>query len=181
MQEALQLQFGGASGTLAALGDKGISVGQALAEELGLAYPDAPWHAERDRLAAFVAACGVGTGSLGKIARDISLLMQSEVGEVAETSGEGRGGSSTMPHKRNPIGCSLTIAAAQRVPALVSTFLSCMLQEHERGSGGWQAEWPTVAAVIQSTGLAFASMAEVAEGLEIFRSACKPISNLRAV
>jgi 3-carboxy-cis,cis-muconate cycloisomerase len=165
--EALLLQFGGASGTLAALGDKGIAVGQALAEELDLPYPDAPWHTHRDRLAALVAACGVETGSLGKMARDISLLMQGEVGEAAEPGGAGRGGSSTMPHKHNPIACSLTLAAAHRVPGLVATLLSAMVQEHERGVGGWQAEWPTVAAVVQSTGLAVASMAEVAEGLVV--------------
>ncbi|HEV8042114.1 MAG TPA: 3-carboxy-cis,cis-muconate cycloisomerase [Bryobacteraceae bacterium] len=165
--EALLLQFGGASGTLASLGDKGDAVGQALAEELGLPYPDAPWHAHRDRLAALMAACGVETGSLGKMARDISLLMQGEVGEVAEPSSAGRGGSSAMPHKHNPIACSLTLAAAHRVPGLVAAFLTSMVQEHERGVGGWQAEWPTVAAVVQATGLAIASMAEAAEGLTV--------------
>ena len=161
------LQFGGASGTLAALSDKGIAVGQALAEELGLPYPDAPWHTHRDRLAALMAACGVETGSLGKMARDISLLMQGEVGEAAEPGGDGRGGSSAMPHKHNPIACALTLAAAHRVPGLVAAFLSSMVQEHERGVGGWQAEWPTVADVVQSTGLAIASMAEAAEGLAV--------------
>lgn len=165
--EALVIQFGGASGTLAALGQQGIAVGQALADDLGLAYPDAPWHTHRDRLAAMLCDCGVLTGSLGKMARDISLLMQNEIGEVAEPGGTGRGGSSTMPQKKNPIGCSLTLAAASRVPGLVATFLSAMTQEHERGTGGWQAEWPTVAALIQSTGLAIASMAEVAEGLSV--------------
>jgi 3-carboxy-cis,cis-muconate cycloisomerase len=165
--EALILQFGGASGTLAALGEKGIAVGRAIAEELDLPYPDAPWHTQRDRLAALVAACGVETGSLGKMARDISLLMQAEVGEVAEPGASGRGGSSTMPHKHNPTGCSLALAAAHRVPGLVAAFLSGMVQEHERGVGGWQAEWSTIAAVVQSTGLALASMAEVAEGLTV--------------
>ncbi len=164
---ALILQFGGASGTLASLGEKGIEVGRALAAELSLGYPDSPWHTHRDRLAHLVCACGVLTGSLGKMARDISLLMQGEVAEVAEPSEHGRGGSSTMPHKRNPIGCSVTLAAAQRVPPLVATFLSCMVQEHERGVGGWHAEWPVVADVIQATGLAVASMAEVSEGLMV--------------
>ena len=164
---ALILQFGGASGTLASLGEKGIEVGRALAAELSLGYPDSPWHTHRDRLASLVCACGVLTGSLGKMARDISLLMQSEVAEVAEPGGQGRGGSSTMPHKRNPIGCAVTLAAAQRVPPLVATFLSCMVQEHERGVGGWQAEWPVVADIIQATGLAVASMAEVSEGLTV--------------
>jgi 3-carboxy-cis,cis-muconate cycloisomerase len=93
--------------------------------------------------------------------------MQSEIAEVAEPGGQGRGGSSTMPHKRNPIGSALALAAAQRAPGLVATFLSAMVQEHERGVGGWQAEWPTVASLIQATGLAAASMAEVAGGLTV--------------
>jgi len=93
--------------------------------------------------------------------------MQNEVGEAAEPGGEGRGGSSTMPNKRNPTACVLTLAAAHRAPGLVASFLSAMLQEHERGVGGWQAEWPVVAAVIQSTGVAIASMAEVSEGLSV--------------
>ncbi len=164
---SLVVQLGGASGTAAALGEHGIAVGQALASELGLIYPDAPWHAHRDRLAALICACGILTGSLGKMARDISLLMQHEVGEVSEPAGEGRGSSSTMPQKRNPVGCVATLTSAYRVPGLVATFLSSMAQEHERGLGGAQAEWPTVAAVIQATGLAAASMAEVAEGLTV--------------
>ena len=166
-ENALMLQFGGASGTLAALGEHGLAVAERLANELQLGLPDAPWHTHRDRLAELVCACGVLTGSLGKIARDISLLMQSEVAEVAEPSSAGRGGSSTMPHKHNPVGCTVTLSVANRMPGLVSTFLSGMVQEHERAVGGWQAEWATVSAVIQSTGLAVSSMAEVAEGLTV--------------
>ena len=165
--EARILQFGGASGTLAALGDKGVEVGRALAAELGLGYPDAPWHTHRDRLAAVVTACGVQTGSLGKMARDVALLMQTEVAEAAEPGGAGRGGSSTMPHKRNPIACSLALVASHRVPGLVAAFLSAMVQEHERALGGWQSEWSTIAGVMQATALAAASMAEVAEGLVV--------------
>jgi 3-carboxy-cis,cis-muconate cycloisomerase len=165
--EALVLQLGGASGTLAALGSQGVAVAEAMARELGLGLPDAPWHTQRDRLAAVMAACGVLTGCLGKMARDISLLMQTEVAEVAEPGGEGRGGSSTMPQKRNPALCVVTLAAANRVPGLVSSFLSSMVQEHERAAGGWQAEWPTVAAVIQSTGVAAASMAQASAGLSV--------------
>src|SRR5882724_1641396 len=174
----LCVQFGGASGTLASLGRKGIEVADTLANELKLECPDGPWHTQRDRLAALMCACGVLTGTLGKIARDISLLMQGEVNEAAEPGGDGRGGSSTMPHKGNPIGCSLALAAGQRVPGLVASFLSGMVQEHERGVGGWQAEWPTVAAVIQATGLAAASMAEVAEGLKV--DAAQMRSNIEA-
>ena len=162
------LQFGGASGTLASLGDRGVSVAKALSDELGFeGPPPAPWHTQRDRLAELVCSCGVLTGSVGKMARDVSLLMQNEVAEAAEPVAEGRGGSSTMAHKRNPTACSLTLAQAHRVPGLVASFLSAMIQEHERAVGGWQAEWPIIAAVVQSTGLAVASMAEVAEGLSI--------------
>jgi 3-carboxy-cis,cis-muconate cycloisomerase len=114
-----------------------------------------------------VCSCGILTGSLGKLARDISLLMQGEVSEVAEPGGRGRGGSSSMPQKHNPIACAIALAAASRVPGLTAAFLSQMVQEHERAVGGWQAEWPTVTAVIQSTGVAVASMAEAAEGLAI--------------
>jgi 3-carboxy-cis,cis-muconate cycloisomerase len=165
--EALVLQFGGASGTLGALQRRGIQLSELMAAQLGLRVPDAPWHAHRDRLAEVICACAILTGSLGKMARDISLLMQHEVGEVAEPGGAGRGGSSTMPHKRNPIASVLTLAAANRVPGLTAAFLSQMVQEHERAIGGWQAEWPTVASVIQSTGVGLASMAEVAEGLSV--------------
>ena len=168
-KEILMVQLGGASGTLASLGEHGPAVALALATELGLACPEAPWHTHRDRLANLICACGVLTGSLGKIARDVSLMMQNEVAEVAEPGGHGRGGSSTMPHKRNPIGSTVTLAAAHRVPGQVAAFLSAMVQEHERGVGGWQAEWPIVASVIQSTGLAAASMVEVAEGLSVDR------------
>jgi 3-carboxy-cis,cis-muconate cycloisomerase len=164
---ALVLQFGGASGTLAALGDRGIEVGESVAQHLHLTFPDAPWHTHRDRLAAVVCACGILTGSLGKMARDISLLMQSEVAEVAEPGDSDRGGSSTMPQKRNPIGSTITLAAASRVPGLTFAFLSQMVQEHERAVGGWQAEWPTISAVIQATGVAIATMAETAEGMTV--------------
>jgi 3-carboxy-cis,cis-muconate cycloisomerase len=168
--EALVLQFGGASGTLASLADKGTIVAHALAEELGLRCADAPWHTHRDRLANLVCCCGVVTGSLGKMGRDISLLMQSEIAEVAEPGGDGRGGSSAMPHKRNPIACALTLASAERVPGLVASFLSAMVQEHERAVGGWQTEWPTIASIVQATGAAASSMAEVAEGLSVDRT-----------
>jgi 3-carboxy-cis,cis-muconate cycloisomerase len=169
-REALVIQFGGAVGTLASLGEQGPTVAQKLAAELGLSCPDAPWHAHRDRLAALVCACGVVTGSLGKIARDISLLMQNEIGEAAEPESQGRGGSSTMPHKRNPIGCAITMAAANRMPGLVASYLSSMLQEHERGVGGIQSEWPTIADVMQVTGVAAVSMAEIVEGLNVDES-----------
>lgn len=166
-RSALVLQFGGASGTLAALGRSGIAVSQALARDLDLALPDAPWHTHRDRLAGMVCDCGILVGCLGKMAGDLILLMQSEVAEVAEPSGAQRGGSSTMPHKNNPVGCTVTLAAANRVPGLVAGFLSSMVQEHERGAGGWQAEWKIVSDVLGATAIALSAMAEVAEGLTV--------------
>jgi len=167
--EALLVQLGGATGTLAALGDKGTAVANAVAEELGLHAPEAPWHTHRDRMAAMICACGVLVGSLAKLATDVSLLMQGEVAEVAEAGGEGRGGSSTMPQKQNPIASTIILAAATRVPGLVASYLSGMAQEHERAVGGWQAEWATVSEVLQSTGVAAASAAEIARGLKVDR------------
>jgi 3-carboxy-cis,cis-muconate cycloisomerase len=166
-EDCLVLQFGGASGTLAALEKDGPPIAQALANELKLACPEAPWHTQRDRLAALVCACGVLAGSLGKMARDITLLAQNEIAEVAEPASAGRGGSSTMPHKQNPVGSAIALAATQKVPGLVSSFLSAMVQEHERAAGGWQAEGSIVSGIIQNTGLAIACMAEVAEGLVV--------------
>jgi 3-carboxy-cis,cis-muconate cycloisomerase len=166
-EDCLLLQFGGASGTLAALGKDGQRLARALAAELKITCPEAPWHTQRDRLASLICACGTLTGSLGKMARDILLLSQNEIAEVAEPGGSERGGSSTMPHKHNPVGSALALAAAHRVPGLVSSFLTAMVQEHERAAGGWQAEWSIVSSVVQSTGLAIASMAHVAEGLTV--------------
>ncbi len=162
-RDACVVQFGGASGTLAALGPHGLAVSTELARELDLPSPDAPWHAHRDRLGWLVAACGIYTGTLGKIARDVSLLMQYEVAEAAEPGG----GSSTMPHKRNPAGCAVALAASTRVPGLVSAFLSGLPQEHERGLGGWHAEGATVASVVQTTGAALAAVAEVIDALTV--------------
>jgi 3-carboxy-cis,cis-muconate cycloisomerase len=162
-RSACVLQFGGASGTLAALGSHGRAVSEDLARELGLPNPGAPWHAHRDRLASLIAACGAYTGTLGKIARDITLLMQHEVGEAAEPGG----GSSTMPHKSNPAGCAIALAAATRVPGLVAAFLSGMVQEHERGVGGHHAEAATTAAIVQGTGAALAAIADAIDGLSV--------------
>jgi len=157
------LQFGGASGTLAALGDRGIEVSRLLGEELNLRVPEAPWHAHRDRLAAVVTNAGIYTGTLGKIARDGVLLMQQEVGEAEETGG----GSSTMPHKRNPALFTNALACANRVPGLVANFLSGMVQEHERAAGGLQAEWPTVAGVMEATGAVLSNVAQAMETLTV--------------
>ncbi|PWC39623.1 3-carboxy-cis,cis-muconate cycloisomerase [Azospirillum sp. TSO35-2] len=137
----LALQFGGAAGTLAALGDAGPRVAEALAAELDLPLPALPWHASRDRITELAAALGILAGTLGTLGRDISLMMQMEVAEAFEPSGPGRGGSSTMPHKRNPVSCAVLLSAAVRAPALVGGLLAAQVQEHERGLGGWHAEW----------------------------------------
>jgi 3-carboxy-cis,cis-muconate cycloisomerase len=163
----LVLQFGGAAGTLAALGSQGSAIAMALAQELNLALPAMPWHGQRDRVAEVATVCGLLVGTLGKIARDVSLSMQIEVGELAEPSAPGRGGSSTMPHKRNPIGCAAALSAAIRVPGLVSTMLSAMPQEHERGLGGWQAEWETLPEIFKLTSGALNDMTVVIAGLEV--------------
>jgi 3-carboxy-cis,cis-muconate cycloisomerase len=163
----LALQFGGAAGTLASLGEQGLAVAAALAEELQLALPDTPWHTQRDRVVETATALGMLTGSLGKMARDISLHMQTEVAEAAEPVAEGRGGSSTMPHKRNPVGCAAVLACATRVPALVSTMLSGMVQEHERALGGWQAEWDTLPEIVQLAAGALAQMRQLVAGLGV--------------
>jgi 3-carboxy-cis,cis-muconate cycloisomerase len=162
---ALALQFGGAAGTLASLGNQGLAVAATLAQELGLALPDTPWHTQRDRVAEAATTLGLLTGTLGKMARDISLMTQTDVAEVAEPSAPGRGGSSTMPHKRNPVGCAVALSAAVRVPALVATMLSGMVQEHERALGGWQAEWDTLPGIALLTSGALRQMCDVAAGL----------------
>ncbi|MCQ3029724.1 3-carboxy-cis,cis-muconate cycloisomerase [Pseudomonas syringae] len=140
----LSLQFGGASGTLAALGEQALPVAEALAHELQLTLPEQPWHTQRDRLVEFASWLGLIAGSLGKVGRDISLLMQTEVGEVFEPAAAGKGGSSTMPHKRNPVGAAVMISASVRAPGLVATMFAAMPQEHERSLGLWHAEWETL-------------------------------------
>ena len=164
---ALVLQFGGAAGTLASLHERGLAVSDELGRELGLEVPDMPWHTERDRLCEIAATLGMLTATLGKLARDLSLLAQTEVGEADEPAAPGRGGSSTMPQKRNPVGASIALAAALRVPGLVATMLQAAVQEHERGLGNWPAEWETLPQIFMLTAGALDAMAEVAEGLDI--------------
>ena len=166
-RRARVLQFGGAVGTLAALHEKGLDVAQALAQELHLELPDIPWHSHRDRIAEVATTFGLLTGTLGKIARDISLHAQTEVGELSKPAAAGRGGSSTMPHKRNPVTAAVILSAAARVPALVSTLLSAMVQEDERGLGGWHAEWESLPEIITLSGGALHHLAETLPGLAI--------------
>lgn len=161
------LQFGGASGSLAALGEQAWPVAEMLARELELNLPDQPWHTQRDRLVEFASLLGLIAGSLGKLGRDLSLLMQTEAGEVFEPSAPGKGGSSTMPHKRNPVSAAVLIGAATRAPGLVSTMFAAMPQEHERSLGLWHAEWETLPELCCLVSGALQQALLVVPGLEV--------------
>jgi 3-carboxy-cis,cis-muconate cycloisomerase len=165
--EGLALQFGGAAGTLAALGDNGLLVAEKLAAVLELPLPDAPWHTHRDRIAEAASVFAILAGSCGKIARDVTLMMQTDVAEAFEPSGEGRGGSSTMPHKRNPVAAATALAAATMAPNLAATIFAAQVQDHERSAGPWHAEWPTLPTLQLATSGALAAIVELAEGLEV--------------
>ena len=165
--EALALQFGGAAGTLAALGDNGLKVSERLASLLKLPMPEAAWHTHRDRIADVASVLAILTGTCGKIARDVSLLMQTDVAEAYEPAGAGRGGSSTMPHKRNPVACASALAAATMAPQLAATIFAAQLQDHERSAGPWHAEWPTLPTLLLVTSGALAAIVDLAEGLEV--------------
>src|SRR4051795_6041782 len=166
-RQTLALQFGGAAGTLAALGDKGLQVAEKLAEVLELPLPDAPWHTHRDRIAEAASVFAIIAGTCGKIARDVSLMMQTDVGEAFEPSGEGRGGSSTMPHKRNPVAAASALAAATMAPNLAATIFAAQVQDHERSAGPWHAEWPTLPTLLLVTSGGLAAIVDIAEGLEV--------------
>lgn len=165
--EALVLQFGGAAGTLAALGDKGLIVAEQLAKELSLPLPDAPWHTHRDRIAEAASVFAILAGTCGKIARDVSLLMQTDVAEAFEPAGEGRGGSSTLPHKRNPVAAATALAAATMAPNLTATIFAAQVQDHERSAGPWHSEWPTLPMLMLVTSGALSAIVDIAEGLEV--------------
>jgi 3-carboxy-cis,cis-muconate cycloisomerase len=165
---ALQLQLGGAVGTRAALGEHGDAVLAGMARLLALRAPPAAWHTQRDELVALGCELGVLAGSLGKIAKDISLMAQGEVGELAEPSGGGRGGSSAMPHKRNPVAAMTALAAAVRAPQRVAALLAAMPQEHERGLGNWQAELAEFGGLLASVHGALAALTQATGGLRVF-------------
>ena len=159
------VELGGAAGTLAALGDKGLDVLRLLAEELGVDEPAAPWHTNRVRVAELGNALAVAAGVCAKIGLDVALLEQTEVGEVREPVGSG--GSSTMPHKRNPVGSALAVACAKRVGAAASVLTGALVQEHERAVGGWQAEWSALSEALALTGGAAWHIRVVLDGLEV--------------
>ena len=162
----LAVQLGGAAGTIAPLGDDGVTVLGLLAEELGLCEPTVPWHAERSRIVLLGAALSAAAGAAAKIAMDVVLMAQTEVGEVAEPAGEERGRSSTMPHKHNPVGSVLALACAQRVAALTSS-LGSRPHEHQRAVGAWQAEWETIHDALGLAGGAVWHARCALEGLEV--------------
>jgi len=172
-----QAQFGGAAGTLASLGTDAPTVSAQFIEarfpksndpiERGWLDDAIPTHADRSRPQSLAAQFGILCSTLGKIARDIALLMQTEVAEVFEPSAPGKGGSSTLPHKRNPVQTTAIIAVAMRTPGLVATMLAAGLQEHERGVGGWHAEWDTMRELLALTGAAALHMQNLLEGLEV--------------
>ena len=161
------LQFGGPSGTLASFGARGETVLRALAAELELPPSLVPWHSARDRFARLGAELAILAGAAGKIGRDVSLLMQQEVGEAAEAAKAGRGGSSSMPHKRNPALSMLALEAAQRAPGLAATLLAQLTPEHERGLGQWQSQWFTLRELVCAAASGTAAMAEALADLEV--------------
>ena len=161
----LAAQLGGAAGTLAVLGDAGPEVLAAFASELGLAEPVVPWHTSRTRVAELAGALGQACGVAGKVAGDVVLLAQTEVAEVRE--GGERGGSSTMPHKRNPVAAISARAAARQAPGLVATLLAAMEHEHERAAGAWHAEWAPLRELLRATGSAAAWLRDSLGHLEV--------------
>ena len=164
---ALRLQFGGAVGTLGALGDAGPRVAARLGERLGLPAGSGPWHVQRDDWVALAAEVAILCGSLGKIGRDLALLAQAEVGEMSEPSGAGRGGSSAMPQKKNPVAALTAIAAATRAPHHAALLLATMPAAHERGLGDWQAETAEWPALFLAAHGALVALADAAAGLEV--------------
>jgi 3-carboxy-cis,cis-muconate cycloisomerase len=165
--DACVLQFGGPSGTLSSFGERGAAILRTLADELGLPPSLVPWHSARDRFARLGAELAMVAGAAGKIGRDVSLLMQPELGEVAEAAKAGRGGSSSMPHKRNPALSMLALEAAQRAPGLAVTLLGQLAPEHERGLGQWQSQWFTLRQLAAASASGVAAMGEALAGLEV--------------
>lgn len=154
-------------GTLAGLSGKGGAIAERMAVELDLACPSLSWHARRDGIAGIACALTITTGATGKIALDIALLAQDEVDEVSVPRRGDRGGSSAMPHKRNPTGCQIALSAAGRAPGLASSILAGLPQAHERSLGGWQAEGPVLAELFLITHGAVTAMADVIASLEV--------------
>ncbi len=167
LEENFTVQLGGAVGHLSSMPKNGFEIAQALGDILKLNTPPLSWHTQRDRFVEIATTLGILTGTLSKIAKDVSLLMQTEIAEVFEPSGAGKGGSSTMPHKRNPVSCMAILANAQRVPPLVSTMLLSMTQDHERATGAWHAEWETLSDIVKLSAGTVKQAVEMTNGLEV--------------
>lgn len=178
LQDNFVLQLGGAVGNKSAFGAKGNEISETLATILNLNNSPISWHTQRDRIVEISMVLGILTGTISKIAKDVSLMMQTEIAEVFEPLGDGKGGSSTMPHKRNPVSSIAILANAQRVPNLVATMLSSMTQDHERATGQWHAEWETFTQIIQLTGGTLNQAVNLTNGLEI--NALSMLKNLEA-
>jgi 3-carboxy-cis,cis-muconate cycloisomerase len=163
----LVVQFGGAAGTLASLGTDGPAVVESLARELSLGVPALPWHAQRDGFAETVSILALICGSLSKFALDISLMMQTEVGELSEPHEDRRGGSSTMPQKRNPIASEYILAATRAVHALAPLMFGSMIADHERATGPWQSESLAIPQCVALTAGALAHARSIAEGMTV--------------
>jgi 3-carboxy-cis,cis-muconate cycloisomerase len=161
---SLPVQYGGAAGTLVASSGSGVALRSALATELGLADTAAPWHTVRLPIADLAGALGATAGVLATVAVDVVLMAQTEVAEVSE-GGDSRGGSSAMPHKRNPVAAISARACARRAPGLVATLFAAMEQEHERAAGAWHSEWPTLTDLLSTVGSAASWLAESLTGL----------------
>jgi 3-carboxy-cis,cis-muconate cycloisomerase len=177
-QSGLAVQLGGAAGTLASLGPAGTQVLGEFARELDLVEPVVPWHTDRVRISDIGGALSLVGGVMGKISQDVILMAQTEVGEVAEPAGGGRGGSSTLPHKRNPILSVTATANARRVLDLSHTLQAAMVGEHERATGAWHSEWEALSDALALAGGAAAAVREVIEGLEVYPE--KMLENLNA-
>jgi 3-carboxy-cis,cis-muconate cycloisomerase len=166
-ERTLAVQLGGAAGTLASLGDNGLRVIELLAEELDLPAPDLPWHTERDRVAEIAGTLGVVAGAMAKVARDVALLAQTEVGEASEGAAPGKGVSSAMPQKHNPVDATQAIASARLAIGEVPVILSAMAQEHERAAGEWQAEWMALPNLFRFTASAVERVRGALGGLQV--------------
>ena len=167
LQNNLVLQLGGAVGTLSSMEDKGLKIAEAVGKILDLKVPAIPWHSQRDRFAEIATTLGILQGNIGKLAEDVNLLMQTEISEVSEPSLAGKGGSSSMPHKRNPVGCIAISANSKRMPALVSTMLNGLNGDHERATGHWHAEWETLATIVKLAAGSARQAVVITNGLEV--------------
>ncbi len=176
-EKDIVIQLGGPVGNSVSLGEHGSAIRAHMAELLGLGNTLHAWHTQRDRLADIAATLGILNGSLGKLGNDMILLMQTEVGEVREGAADGKGGSSSMPHKRNPVSSTFMVAIAHRTPALVASMLAAMVQPHERAAGAWHSEWPVMRDLVRLTAANLHHANELIRTLEVDTERMKQNNN----